>query len=191
MKILYKKLKRFYDAIVTRLYNTSISIIFAGKYDCGRNARFSGIPRILPLAGKITIGNNARLSSRLLSNLLGVNHPVILSTIENGKIQIGNDFHISGGSIISRKLITIGNHVYVGANCLITDSDHHEMDFKRRREGKSSNIRTSKVTIGDDVWIGANVTILKGVTIGDQAIIGAGITVRKDVASGVILGPDK
>jgi acetyltransferase-like isoleucine patch superfamily enzyme len=181
MKRTYKSVRRSYDVIITRVFNLIIAMIFKGKYACGKNARFAGVPKILPLAGIISLGDNARLSSRLLSNLLGVNHPVIMSTIEMGKIKIGNDFHISGGSIISRKSIIIGDDVFIGANCLITDSDHHEIDYKRRRLGQSTKIKTSEVKIGNDVWIGANVTILKGVTIGSRSIVGAGLTVSRSI----------
>lgn len=188
MKKAYKITRRFLDNIYTKFINLLLKCLFRDRYHCGCGARFAGAPRIIPLAGKITLGRNARLSSRLLSNVLGVNHPVIISTIQNGEISIGEDFHISGGSIVARKNITIGNNVYVGANCTITDSDHHEIDFQRRREGKSSKIQTSPINIGDDVWIGANVTILKGVQIGNRTIVGAGVTVRRSVPDDTILG---
>ena len=188
MKAAYKNARRFVDKLFTTLINAFLKILFRDKYSCGNGARFSGAPRILPLAGKINIGKNARLSSRLLSNILGVDHPVIIATIQNGEITIGEDFHISGGSIVARKKITIGDNVYVGSNCTITDSDHHEIDFQRRRDGKSSKIQTSPISIGDDVWIGANVTILKGVNIGNRAIVGAGVTVRRSIPADTILG---
>lgn len=188
MKMAYKIAKKFIDNLNTTLIQIFLKILFRQKYRCGGGARFAGAPRILPLAGKIIIGRNARLSSRLLSNILGVNHPVIIASIQHGEISIGDDFHISGGSIVARKNISIGDNVYIGANCTITDSDHHEIDFQRRRDGKSSKIQTSPINIGDDVWIGANVTILKGVNIGNRSIIGAGVTVRRSVPADTILG---
>ena len=88
---------------------------------------------------------------------------------------------MSGGAIVARKSITIGNNVNVGINCIITDSDHHAIDYSKRGLESSKDIATRPVTIGDDVWLGANVTILKGVTIGSRSIVGAGITVIKSI----------
>ena len=161
--------------------------MFKGKLDIGIEAIFTGVPSLIALGGKISVGNRVRLASSTLSNLLGVNHRVIIATLGDGKIQIGDNFRMSGGSIVARKSITIGSNVNIGVNCIVTDSDHHAVDFSKRGVEDVSDISTLAVLIGDDVWLGANVTILKGVTIGSRSIIGAGLTVTRSIPEDHIL----
>ena len=176
-----KVLLRIKDSFITLFSIMLFSTFFRGKVVIGRSARFVGMPSIMALGQSIEIGVGLRLASSTLSNLLGVNHRVIIATISNGKIQIGNNFRMSGGAIVARKSITIGNNVNVGVNCTITDSDHHAVDYSKRGLETSKDISTRPVIIGDDVWLGANVTILKGVTVGSRSIVGAGITVTKSI----------
>lgn len=96
--------------------------------------------------------------------------------------------------------ITLGEHVYINATCVILDTAkvsigdrtmlgpavqiycaEHHTDLQERREGLEI---AKPVTIGSDVWIGGGAIILGGVTVGDGAIIGAGAVVTKDVAKG-------
>jgi len=176
-----KVLLKSKDRIVTLFSIMLFSTFFRGKVTIGRSARFVGMPSIIALGQSIEIGEELRLASSTLSNLLGVNHRVIIATISNGKIQIGNNFRMSGGSIVARCSIIIGNNVNVGVNCIITDSDHHAIEYSKRGLESSKDIATRPVIIGDDVWLGANVTILKGVTIGSRSIVGAGLTVKKSI----------
>ena len=89
--------------------------------------------------------------------------------------------------------LTIGNHVNIGGNCMILDTDVHQLDYLARRGEKSADsnesstmVQTAPVTIEDDVWIGANCQILKGVTIGVRSVIGAGSVVTKSIPADCI-----
>ena len=167
--------------IVTLISLIFFYLLFKGRLKVGPFAKFRGFPALLPLGGLIRIGAGTRLASSLLSNLLGNNHRVIIATISEGEITIGNNFRMSGGSIVSRKKIIIGSNVNIGVNCLITDSDHHAIDWSKRGSESVDDILSRTVTIEDDVWLGANVTILKGVKVGARSVIGAGEVVKKDI----------
>ncbi|MBM7456315.1 acetyltransferase-like isoleucine patch superfamily enzyme [Oceanisphaera litoralis] len=87
-----------------------------------------------------------------------------------GELVLGENFHISaGGTIISRKKITIGKDTLMAWDSLITDADHHHILDKK---GHIIN-KPQEVNIGDHVWIGARAMILKGVSVPDNCVVGA------------------
>jgi galactoside O-acetyltransferase len=117
-----------------------------------------------------------------------------------GKVQIGNNTFINGGTnLICREEIIIGNNVTIAWGCTIYDHNSHSLLWKDRREdfknqtdaykkkkpysyGKNWNtVKSKKIIIEDDVWIGFDCTILNGVKIGKGAVIGAKSVVREDV----------
>ncbi len=129
----------------------------------------------------IQIGDNCRFLSRINSNLIGINRPCSISTINSNyhaKIEIGNYCGFSGTVIGAFRYIKLGSNVRCGANTLITDADWH-LDDPRSGEPKP-------VIIGDNVWLGEGVKVLKGVTIGENSVIGAGSVVTKDIPANVI-----
>lgn len=84
--------------------------------------------------------------------------------------------------------ITIGNHVKIGGNCILIDTDSHNMDYLVRR-GQYTDWGVSKpIVIEDDVFIGVNCIILKGVTIGARSIIAAGSVVTKSIPADCVAG---
>jgi acetyltransferase-like isoleucine patch superfamily enzyme len=123
------------------------------------------------------------------SNRVGLTNPVLLETLGDGEIEIG-DF--SGGSAVvisSRAKVMIGKNVKLGGNVRIFDHDFHSLEFSVRKTSNDwKNIKARPIRIGDDVFIGTNAIILKGVTIGDRAIIGAGSVVMKDIPADEIWG---
>jgi acetyltransferase-like isoleucine patch superfamily enzyme len=149
--------------------------------------RLYGLPIIQKHRQSIMrFGYGLGLRSLVRSNPLGPNHPVILCTWQAGAVlEIGNDFGMTGGSIVAAERITIGNRVTVGANTAIMDTDFHPLDPERRRL-HPQEAKTAPVEIEDDVFIGMNCLILKGVTIGHGSIVGAGSVVTKDLHPGVI-----
>lgn len=128
---------------------------------------------------KIVIGDNCKFISTSAGNLIGINHPCIISTqTSESQIIIGNNCGFSGTVIGGFKSIIIGNNVRCGANTLITDSDWHTDDY---RSGEAK-----EVIISDNVWLGVNCVILKGVTIGQNTVIGANSVVTKSIPANVI-----
>lgn len=111
----------------------------------------------------------------------------------NAVITIGDHVGMSSPCIWINEQLTIGNHVNIGGNCMIYDTDAHQLDYRARRGEKiadkndpTTTVQTAPVTIEDDVWIGANCLILKGVTIGARSVIGAGSVVTKSIPSDCI-----
>src|ERR1039458_6128871 len=113
----------------------------------------------------ILIGAHCQFRSAIWSNLVGINRPCIISTLDSGaRVSIGNRCGFSGTGIAAAESIAIGDRVMCGANVTITDTDWHPIDPGRRSAGEPG--RSAAVVIESDVWIGMNVTVLKGVTIG-------------------------
>jgi len=132
----------------------------------------------------IKIGNNVEFRSDKTSNQIGLMRRCIVSTLsENAKIIIGNNSGFSGVSIGSAKNITIGSNVLVGANCLITDTNWHNIDPQKRHQGDPD---PGEITIGNNVFIGYGCMILKNVSIGDNTVIGAGSVVTSNIPPNVI-----
>ncbi len=104
----------------------------------------------------------------------------------NGKnIHVGDDFLMNyNGTILDIRPVTIGNHVMIGPNTLITTVGH-PLSPRGRREHLGM---AEPVIVGDDVWIGGNVTILSGVTIGNNVVVAAGVVVTKDVPNNCVVG---
>ncbi len=156
--------------------------------EIGGDWRLYGLPIIQRHRdSEINIGRGANLRSTPRSNPLGANHPVIISTRTAGaRLAIGDDFGMTGGSIVCDERITIGDRVWVGANAVITDTDFHPLEPELRR-ARPLDAKTAPVTIADDVFIGMSALILKGLRIGEQAVVGAGSVVSRDVPAGAIV----
>lgn len=146
----------------------------------GNGCCFRGIPLLRRMPGSILrIGSRCVFSSRSEYNLIGINHPCILSTLRDAAILvIGDDCGFSGTVIGCQKSITLGNRVRCGANTVITDTDWHAED--------SRTSPPEAVVIGDDVWLGLNVVVLKGVTIGRGSVVGANSVVSRSIPAGVV-----
>ena len=115
----------------------------------------------------------------------------------NTKIKIGNYVGMSSPCLWAKQEITIGDYVSIGGNCIIMDSDAHNLDWRIRDSLKMFNSKESldahtakcaPIHIGNHVLIGTRSIILKGVTIGDGSVIAAGSIVTKDVPANVIAG---
>jgi len=156
--------------------------------EIGAGWRFYGLPIIQRhRRSQIRIGQGMNLRSTPRSNPLGANHPVIISTRRAGaQLIIGDDFGMTGGSLVCDECISIGDRAWVGANAIITDTDFHPLDPQVRR-ARPLDAKTAPVEIADDVFIGMNALILKGVRIGERAVVGAGSVVSRDVPAGAIV----
>lgn len=111
-------------------------------------------------------------------------------------IEIGDDTGMSSPCIWAKERISIGNRVKIGGDCILMDSDAHNLDYRvrgsRERIGKMSKdvltAKTAPIIIGDDVLIGTRCIILKGVSIGARSIIAAGSIVTKSIPADCIAG---
>jgi len=148
----------------------------------GPGCEFRGLPRFRRHPGsRITIGAGCKFNSSPTSNLIGVNHPCIISTLtENAQIQIGPNCGFSGTVIGCASKIILCENVRCGANTLITDTDWH-MDDPRTEPD-------APVTVEKRVWLGANVTVLKGVTIGENTLVATGSLVTHSLPANVVAG---
>ena len=146
------------------------------------NWRFYGIPVIQKHRSSwISFGPGLQLRSTLGSNPLGPNHPVMLSTLNEGaRLEVGANFAMTGGALCAAECILIGDNVAIGANTTVIDTDFHPLDPEQRKSHPQGG-KNVGVTIEDNVFIGMNCLILKGVRVGTGSVIGAGSVVSRDV----------
>ena len=107
---------------------------------------------------------------------------------KDAHVIIGNNVGMSSTVIRACKRIEIGNHVKIGANCILIDTDSHSKNYLVRRGQYTDWGESSPIIIEDDVFIGANCIVLKGVTIGARSIIAAGSIVTKNIPPDSIAG---
>ncbi len=138
------------------------------------NERYISYPRVF-------IGRNVGMNSGVKYNLIGGDNCIILRTVDNGEIHIGNGVGISNVAIVSMSRIDIEDNVLIGGSVKIYDNDFHSLDYKVRMNTPTESIVSKPIRICEGAFLGANSMILKGVTIGKHSIIGAGSVVTKDV----------
>lgn len=91
-----------------------------------------------------------------------------------GKLILGDNFSISSCTQINCfKKIVFGRNIQFSWDCLIMDSDTHQI---RGEEGNIIN-ENKDIIFGDKIWIGCRTTILKGCRIPSNCVIGANTTV--------------
>lgn len=102
------------------------------------------------------------------------------ATINNGvgDVIIGDHSFIGIGNVIIGP-VTIGNHVILAQNIVVSGLNHAYEDVTI--SPALQKVTCKQIIIGDDVWIGANSVIVAGITIGKHSIIGAGSVVTKNV----------
>ena len=144
----------------------------------------------------ITIGDdfvytNGEAFNPLCRNIRGC----MYTAYPHSKIIIGNDSGMSSACLWANTSITIGNHVKIGGDCIIMDTDAHNLDHLVRRSREKTpegygidgaTAGTKPIMIEDDVLIGTRCIILKGVTIGARSIIGSGSVVTKSIPADCI-----
>jgi len=75
-------------------------------------------------------------------------------------------------------LITIGDNVYITANCTFVTHDGGSLILRKEVPDLEW---TAPINIGNDVYLGLGATIMPGVNIGNRVIVGAGSIVTKDI----------
>ena len=85
-------------------------------------------------------------------------------------LEIGDNFAVSASSQINcYKKIRFGRDIQFSWDCLVMDSDTHEIFDEN---GYLMN-EPREIVIGKHIWVGCRVTILKGSCIPDGCVVGA------------------
>lgn len=137
-------------------------------------------------SGKIEVAKNVTINSEGIDNIKGSR----IFVDENALLKIGTHSGMTAVAINCRKKIVIGDHVNIGAGCLLMDSDYHPSDWRDRvaYHTDRSKIKSAPIEIGDVVFIGARSIICKGVHIGDHSIVAAGSVVVSNIPDNCIAG---
>ena len=128
----------------------------------------------------ISVGDKVTLLAGWRSNRVGLSGRVLLQTMGDGRIEMGEGSGGSSVTISARSEVLIGRNVCLGGNVKILDHDYHALNPAERRlpmKEQESMIRSAPIRIGDDVFVGTNAIILKGVTIGERSMVAAGAVV--------------
>lgn len=187
-----RKLKIFYYKRFNRLKFTLSGVKF-GK-------DMTAICKIFLYLGensRVTIGKNCTITSGEGINPLCRAQRAMIYAEPNARITIGNGTGMSSPCIWAKTSITIGDNVKIGGDCILLDTDAHNLDWKIRRSTEiasngqnidSTSAASKPIIIEDDVMIGTRCIILKGVTIGTRSIIAAGSVVNKSIPEDCIAG---
>lgn len=167
MKI-YQKLRVFFYKLL------SIKISHVGKSYQPILAEGRGTIHI----GKSSIGNKK-------SPFYFSGYTYLEARSPHSTIEIGDHTQINNNAVIiaEKTSIKIGNHVLIGTEFCVYDSDFHELNPNKRL---SNEHQCMPVIIKDNVFIGSRVTILKGVTIHENSVIGSGSVVTKNIPANEI-----
>lgn len=145
----------------------------------------------------VKIGNNVVITSGKNNNPLCPNIKGSIYLTHQGTLIIGDHTGMSSPHIWIKQGLHIGQHVNIGADCIIIDNDCHSINHLFRRDLSITDngytvdyndAKSAEITIEDDVLIGARCVILKGVTIGARTIIGAGSVVTRNIPADCIAG---
>lgn len=172
-----------------RYWNTMKVTLLGGKLGKGASM-MNKVYVHVDDGAEVTIGSHFAISSGDNTNPLCGNTRCSIYVAKDAKLKIGSWCGISGGCLMATDNISIGNHVNIGANCIIVDGDMHNLDWRLRHKDRFSKdpvpFKKRPIVIGDDVWLGADCIVLKGVAIGARTIIGAGSVVTKDIPADCI-----
>lgn len=199
LKMLIRKALRVYPFIRTKSYiviNRILFRLFGVK--TGKNLRvFDRFYLTMHPGASLTIGDNFTFSSGDGINPLCRNLRGKIYIDNNASIVIGNNVGISSACLLAKERITIGDKVKIGGDCILMDTDAHNLDHQIRNSGETDengisidtlSANSSPIIIENDVLIGTRCIILKGVTIGARSIIAAGSVVTKSIPADCIAG---
>ena len=155
----------------------------------GKNLRMRGNAFIFNRRGaSLSLGDNVRINSSFLSNMVGLYQRTIVMTRRAGaKIEIGNNVGMSGVTLYARTGIFVGDNTLIGGNTKILDNDFHPLDEGARNRGEEDAVACKPVVIGKNCFIGCNALILKGTRLGDGCIVGAGAVVSGEFPAGSVI----
>ena len=140
------------------------------------------IPLLLRGEGKIQFGKNFQ-NGVILAHHYYSSYNYILSRFKNSEVIIGNNVVIANGATIqAENKIVIEDDVMIGINCMLVDSDGHDLNPDKRNDGIP---KSGQIIIKKNVISYYNSTVFKGVTIGESSVIGSCSVVTKDIPPNV------
>jgi acetyltransferase-like isoleucine patch superfamily enzyme len=145
--------------------------------------RCTEVGALTRLNGGVVVRNEGTMRLGPRVKLHGKPVAIELVALPGAELSIGEGTSVNrGASICAQSSIRIGRNCGIGNDCLIFDTDFHEVDDRTRVPD------AAPVTIGDDVWLAARCIVLKGVTIGDGAVVCAGSVVATSVPARAMVG---
>lgn len=134
--------------------------------------------------GKVVLGEGVQFGWKA-SPLFYSGYCYVEVSDELSRIEIGDRTEFNNNLLLkcAGAGIRIGSDGLFGAHVEIFDSNFHDLDPRRRKNGEP---RLAPVEIGDNVFVGMGARILKGTTIGSDAVIGAGSVVAGPIPAGVV-----
>ena len=100
------------------------------------------------------------------------------SLVVAGKMTCGRDVLINQRAMVScQKQIDIGDHVRVGWDVQMLDSDCHLVYNENKRR---ISVPYRPIRIGRNVWLASRVNVGKGAVVPDYSIVGRGAFINKD-----------
>ena len=96
----------------------------------------------------------------------------IIDVAENATLILDDNVINKNTQIHCSGIITIFQGTRISFDCLIMDTDFHEVDYQGKKE------KENKITICHNCLIGAKVTILKSTFIAPNCVVAAGSVVR-------------
>lgn len=123
----------------------------------------------------LRLGQRVRLSAR--TTFSGAR-----SASKRPVIRIGDSSYLGSRCVLRAGTgITLGKHVLIASNALLSSDPGHPMDAVARRTQCAPSESLGEISIGDDVWLAYNVAVLGHIRIGEGAVVAANSVVTKDV----------
>ncbi len=178
LRVVYFTIARAYSYAVTRFKFYLNGVEFNPDFVA------YGIPVVdVNMGGKLSIGKGFWFNSGKYFAMGGRQQRCYFTVGKGAAITIGDHVGVTSVALICKDSITIGNHVKIGINTVIYDTDFHSLDARMRNSvpERLDGVKTRPVVIKDGAFIGGHTTILKGVTIGENSIVGAGSVVFQSI----------
>lgn len=176
-----KNIKRYDDAFIVPLKGTVVQLDEKSEVELHGNLFLNYHPSY-KRGNQTTLFMLGKQAKFIAENRVDISYNNTIVVNRNAQMRMGYLYSNIGTNIISNFSITFGNHVLIGRDVCIFDSDYHKIF---NRDGEVIN-HDKEVIIEDNVWIGTRTMVLKGSHIGAGAIIGANSMVSGNIEDGHI-----
>ena len=105
------------------------------------------LPLLLNGRGKIQFGENFQ-NGVSAAHFTYSTYNYILSMYEDSEVNFGKNVVMANGATVQAvSKINIGDDVMIGINCMLVDTDGHDLDPEKRMTG---DIKSAPITIGNN-----------------------------------------